>query len=109
MLAESAKSVGKGTPIELRCRYDCEPGGEAAAFSTEFSNVLSVSAEAMQVGHETAPAETTAAAVTTRAASAQSTQQKALGWLWILLIVFAVFVLLIIIFLLTRKNKEDKK
>ena len=109
MLGESAKTVAKGTPIELRCRYDCEPGGEAAAFSTEFSNVLTVSAEAMQVGSETAPVETVGAASTTKPATAPSTQQKALGWLWILLLIIAVIVLLIIIFLLTRRNKEDKK
>ena len=109
MLAENAKNVTNGTPIELRCRYDCEPGGETAGFSTEFSNVLTISAEAMQISSETAPAETVAAASTTKTANAPSTQQKALGWLWILLLIVAVIVLLIIIFLLSRRNKEDKK
>ena len=109
MLAENAKNVTNGTPIELRCRYDCEPGGETAGFSTEFSNVLTISAEAMQISSETAPAETAAAASTTKTANAPSTQQKALSWLWILLLIVAVIVLLIIIFLLTRRNKEDKK
>ena len=108
-LAEKEKTVAKDTPIELRCRYDYNPGNEGE-FSTDYSNVLSIAAAAMQVTTGTAPAESTVSAANTASAAHQTpTPQKSMSWLWILLIVLAVIVLLIIIFLVVRNNKDDKK
>lgn len=108
-LAEDTKSIPKDTPIELRCYYDCDPGN-GVWFQTDYSNVLTFGAAAMQAATDTAPAESTvSAAQTTSASHTENTLKKTLNWLWILLIVLAVIVLLVIIYLVMRNKKNDQK
>ena len=112
MLAEQQQNVAKDTPIELRCRYDCTPNSDAELFYTEYSNVLTVAAEAMQVTTAQPPQETENAGMTsnsalTTAPAGNHEAPSGIGWLWIILIAIAAIVLLLIIVMMLNKRKED--